>query len=97
MRGASVDLNTSTSSRRSGDRQYVLGVGATWRLNRSGMAVAGGGSGRDSCAEAACAPQTRSSAAAAAATLAVGRRELRETVIMVFSARRLAPATSSGA
>jgi hypothetical protein len=51
--------------------------------------VAGGGSGRDSCAEAVCALQTRSIAAAIATTLAVGPRELRETIIMVFLGQKI--------
>src|SRR5215831_13324376 len=53
----SVALSTLMYSCRGGGRQSLSGLGATWRLSRSGMTRSGDGSGRLSCATAGRAQQ----------------------------------------
>src|SRR5262245_4655876 len=53
----SVALSTLMYSCRGGGRQSLSGLGATWRLSRSGMTRSGDGSGRLSCAAAGRAQQ----------------------------------------
>src|SRR5205814_9196302 len=72
-------------SRRRGERQWVLGVGATWRLYRSGMMAASGDSRRDSCASSGATLPTRRPAPIVAATVAAARRKQTEMITIWLS------------